>query len=61
MRAAFMEHLLAPLAKANGITKRKDLTRFSEQAWMFLYYLVFWTLGVVSCNPSSRTRHGVAN
>lgn len=48
LRAATMEYLLAPFAKANGIEKRKDITRFSEQAWLLVYYSVFWTLGVVS-------------
>ncbi|KAK1758106.1 TLC domain-containing protein [Echria macrotheca] len=46
LRAAAMEYLLAPLAKAGGVTKRKDITRFSEQAWLLMYYSVFWTLGV---------------
>lgn len=55
LRAGLMEHVLAPFAKANGISKRKELTRFSEQAWMFLYYLIFWTAGVVSCNPILHT------
>lgn len=43
-----MEYVLAPIGKAKGITKRKDLTRFSEQAWLLVYYCVFWTLGAVS-------------
>lgn len=47
LRAATMEYVLAPFAKARGIAKRKDLTRFSEQAWLFLYYVVFWPLGMV--------------
>ncbi|KAK4451086.1 TLC domain-containing protein [Podospora aff. communis PSN243] len=46
LRAATMEYILAPFAKANGIEKRKDLTRFSEQAWLLVYYLVFWPLGL---------------
>ncbi|KAK0655076.1 TLC domain-containing protein [Cercophora newfieldiana] len=46
LRAATMEYILAPFAKANGIEKRKDLTRFSEQAWLLVYYSVFWTLGL---------------
>lgn len=48
LRAASMEYLLAPFAKARGIEKRKDITRFSEQAWLLMYYSVFWTLGAVS-------------
>lgn len=48
LRAWTMEYLLAPLAKSQGISKRKDLTRFSEQAWLLVYYCFFWPLGVVS-------------
>jgi len=47
MRAAIMEYVLAPFAKAYGISKRKDVTRFSEQAWLLVYYSVFWPLGLV--------------
>lgn len=47
LRAATMEYILAPFAKAQGISKRKDITRFSEQAWMSIYYAVFWPLGLV--------------
>jgi acyl-CoA-dependent ceramide synthase len=51
LRAAAMEYLLAPLAKSQGIAKRKDITRFSEQAWMAIYYTIFWPLGLVCfCN-----------
>ncbi|CAM1506311.1 Fc.00g059520.m01.CDS01 [Cosmosporella sp. VM-42] len=46
LRAATMEYVLAPIAKAQGISKRKTLTRFSEQAWMLVYYVFFWTLGM---------------
>lgn len=42
-----MEYILAPFAKWRGITKRKDMTRFSEQAWLLIYYLVFWPMGMV--------------
>lgn len=54
LRAGFMEYILAPIGKARGITRRKDLTRFSEQAWLLVYYSVFWTLGAVSCQPRTR-------
>ena len=47
LRAGFMEHLLAPLARQWGISKRKEITRFSEQAWMLIYYSFFWSLGTV--------------
>ncbi len=47
LRAGFMEYVLAPLAKLWGISKRKEVTRFSEQGWMLIYYNVFWPLGMV--------------
>ncbi|KAI0886265.1 longevity assurance proteins LAG1/LAC1 [Annulohypoxylon maeteangense] len=46
LRAGFMEHLLAPFARKWGVSKRKEITRFSEQAWMLIYYSFFWTLGL---------------
>ncbi|KAI0475977.1 putative longevity-assurance protein [Xylariaceae sp. FL0804] len=46
LRAGCMENILAPLAKHWGISKKKDVTRFSEQAWLLVYYNVFWTLGL---------------
>ncbi|KAJ5543816.1 hypothetical protein N7513_003399 [Penicillium frequentans] len=46
LRACFMEYLLGPLAKHWGVVKKKELTRFSEQAWLLCYYSIFWTLGV---------------
>lgn len=47
LRAWTMEYVLAPIAKSQGISKPKDLTRFSEQAWLLVYYCFFWPLGVV--------------
>jgi very-long-chain ceramide synthase len=47
LRAWTMEYVVAPIGKLRQITKRKDLTRFSEQGWMLIYYLVFWPLGMV--------------
>ena len=46
LRAAVMEYILMPLAKAKIVTKR-DQARFSEQAWLLVYYSIFWTLGMV--------------
>ncbi|KAI1337228.1 longevity assurance proteins LAG1/LAC1 [Xylariaceae sp. FL0016] len=46
LRAGVMEHILAPLAKHWGVSKKKDITRFSEQAWLLIYYSIFWTLGM---------------
>lgn len=47
LRAGFMEHVLAPLARIWGLSKRKEVTRFSEQGWMLIHYTVFWPLGMV--------------
>ncbi|KAI0019972.1 longevity assurance proteins LAG1/LAC1 [Xylariomycetidae sp. FL0641] len=46
LRAACMENVLAPLARHWGVSKTKDITRFSEQAWLLVYYIVFWSLGL---------------
>jgi len=51
-----MEYIFAPFAKSQGVAKRKDITRFSEQAWLLLYYSVFWTLGIVSLLSSVESR-----
>ncbi|KAK8062043.1 sphingosine n-acyltransferase lac1 [Apiospora phragmitis] len=53
LRAGVMEHVLAPLAKLWGISKKKEITRFSEQAWLLVYYFVFWPLGwyIYSTSP----------
>jgi acyl-CoA-dependent ceramide synthase len=48
LRAATMEYILMPIAKLSGIKKIFQRTRFAEQGWSFLYYSVFWTLGMVS-------------
>ncbi|KAI1857775.1 uncharacterized protein JN550_013038 [Neoarthrinium moseri] len=55
LRAGCMEHVLAPLSKKWGISKKKDITRFAEQAWLLIYYLAFWPLGFVRCRPHPRT------
>ncbi|KAL9468584.1 hypothetical protein ACSS6W_010278 [Trichoderma asperelloides] len=46
LRAGTMDYILAPFARLNGITNRKDMTRFSEQAWLLIYYMIFWPTGV---------------
>ncbi|KXX82367.1 Sphingosine N-acyltransferase lag1 [Madurella mycetomatis] len=53
LRAAIMEYVLAPFAKAQGISKRKDITRFSEQAWAIVYYTFFWPLGLSPSHANS--------
>ncbi|OTB00536.1 hypothetical protein M426DRAFT_234842 [Hypoxylon sp. CI-4A] len=46
IRAVLMQYVLGPLARRWGISKRKDVTRFSEQGWMLMYNSVFWSLGM---------------
>ncbi|PHH91665.1 hypothetical protein CDD83_10750 [Cordyceps sp. RAO-2017] len=46
LRAGTMEHILAPFGRLQGLARRKVLTRFSEQAWLLIYYSLFWTLGM---------------
>ncbi len=48
LRASAMEYLLSRVGKWVGLTKRKELTRFTEQAWLLTYYLVVLPLGMVS-------------
>lgn len=47
LRAGTMDYILTPFGRFRGISKRKDLERFSEQAWLLTYYTVFWPTGVV--------------
>ncbi len=47
LRAAVIDYLLTPLANWAGVKTERDQTRFAEQAWLLLYYSVFWTLGAV--------------
>ena len=47
LRATVMDYLLVPLAQQFGIGKRKEKVRFAEQAWILIYYGVFWSLGMV--------------
>jgi acyl-CoA-dependent ceramide synthase len=49
LRAAVMDYVLKPFAQWAGIKSSKKIqTRFAEQAWMLLYYVVFWSVGMVS-------------
>ncbi|OCF35255.1 acyl-CoA-dependent ceramide synthase [Kwoniella heveanensis CBS 569] len=63
LRAVFMRFVFAPFVrlisgrppKGDGREQRKErkrrkhvITRFSEQAWSWLYCSIFWTLGVVT-------------
>ncbi|KAF8463832.1 TLC domain-containing protein [Kalaharituber pfeilii] len=46
LRDAAMQYLFKPYAKYGGIQTYKELVRFAEQAWLMVYYIVFWTLGM---------------
>ncbi|KAL7910224.1 longevity assurance proteins LAG1/LAC1 [Trichoderma velutinum] len=46
LRAGTIDYILAPIGRSFGINKKKDLTRFTEQAWLLVYYLGFWPTGV---------------
>ncbi|KAL2350100.1 TLC domain-containing protein [Cryomyces antarcticus] len=46
LRAAVMDYVLIPFARWGGIEKKKARIRFAEQAWLFLYYVMFWSLGM---------------
>ncbi|EON99591.1 putative longevity-assurance protein [Phaeoacremonium minimum UCRPA7] len=46
LRAVTMEYMFAPLAKRWGISKKKEVTRFSEQAWNIVWYGGSSALGV---------------
>ncbi|TVY55617.1 Sphingosine N-acyltransferase-like protein FUM18 [Lachnellula cervina] len=46
IRAAFMKYVLVPLATVSGTTTRKNVTKFSEQGWIFTYYTIFCPLGM---------------
>ncbi|KAL3437773.1 TLC domain-containing protein [Aspergillus tetrazonus] len=45
IRAIAMEWVFRPLARWSGL-KRKASIRLAEQGWMWLYYAVFWTIGM---------------
>lgn len=52
LRAAVMTYVLLPCAELAGLRKVKTKVRFAEQAWLLLYYSVFWSLGMVCCSSS---------
>ena len=52
LRASMMDYALTPLAQLAGIGKKKARVRFAEQAWIFLYYSAFWSIGMVRTSPS---------
>ncbi|KAH6675123.1 TLC domain-containing protein [Halenospora varia] len=46
LRAAVMDYILSPFAKYYGVDTKKNRTRFAEQAWLLVFYSVFWPLGM---------------
>lgn len=48
LRAAVMNYILLPIATWFGIEKNKSKVRFAEQAWLLVYYSIFWSYGMVS-------------
>ncbi|KAI9676122.1 MAG: sphingosine N-acyltransferase lag1 [Caeruleum heppii] len=46
LRAGVMDFILLPLARWGGVGSKKGRIRFAEQAWLLLYYGVFWSLGM---------------
>ncbi|KAI4170542.1 MAG: hypothetical protein LQ343_004919 [Gyalolechia ehrenbergii] len=46
LRAVVMDYVLTPLAQLVGLEKKKEKTRFAEQAWVLIYDSVFWSLGM---------------
>lgn len=55
MRAVVMDYLLVPLAQRAGIGKKKEMVRFAEQGWIFIYDGAFWSLGMVSSSWPDRS------
>jgi acyl-CoA-dependent ceramide synthase len=47
LRAAVMDYILLPFAKAGGVKTERDQTRFAEQSWLLIYDSIFWSLGMV--------------
>ncbi|KAL9028853.1 MAG: hypothetical protein Q9196_002840 [Gyalolechia fulgens] len=45
-RAVVIDYILTPLAQLVGLEKKKEKTRFAEQAWVLIYDSVFWSLGM---------------
>lgn len=46
LRCIVMDYILSPIAAACGIGKKKAKVRFAEQAWILLYYSMFWSTGM---------------
>lgn len=46
IRAIAIDWIFFPLARKLGL-KQKAAVRFAEQGWLLVYYLAFWTYGMV--------------
>lgn len=53
LRSLSLDYIFVPLARRGGITTRKGVMRFSEQAWLVLYYGAFWLVGTYLLYHSS--------
>ncbi|KAL8926156.1 MAG: hypothetical protein Q9208_003059 [Pyrenodesmia sp. 3 TL-2023] len=53
LRAVVLDYVLKPFAQVLGLEKRKEKTRFAEQAWLLIYYIGFWPLGMFLVYNSS--------
>ncbi|KAF2155775.1 longevity assurance proteins LAG1/LAC1 [Myriangium duriaei CBS 260.36] len=53
LRAGTMDYVLVPWARSLGIHKKKATIRFAEQAWLIVFYSVFWTVGIYLYATSS--------
>lgn len=51
LRDGAMQYVFKPWAQWGGVKTQKGLVRFAEQAWLMVYYTVFWTLGMVDTLP----------
>lgn len=51
LRAVMLDYVLTPLAQILGLEKRKEKTRFAEQAWLLIYYIGISPLGMVFATP----------
>jgi acyl-CoA-dependent ceramide synthase len=47
LRAGVMDYVLAHIARLGGLYKEKEITRFSEQAWLTTWCFVVWPVGMV--------------
>ena len=47
VRATVMDYVFKPFAQWAGVKTKKGRVRFAEQAWLFVYPSVSWSLGMV--------------